>query len=463
MKTSVRFRIQSTCAKLRPTVACRRLDGRTATCGAEGATAPETLRPQGPSSRNKTLERDASRIRRRDNDLRRTDRGGITAWGNLRPTDAEGDEMTDLLHTPLYAFHIENGAKMVPFAGYDMPVQYAAGVMKEHNQTRESAGLFDVSHMGQVIVRGADYISAAKALEALIPVDILDLDEGRQRYGFFTNDAGGINDDLMLANRGDHVFVVVNAACKRGDIAHMTAKMPKGVTVTEITDRALLALQGPRAEDALASLNPAVREMNFMDVATVDLNGAECWISRSGYTGEDGYEISVPNDATVALASALLAHEAVELIGLGARDSLRLEAGLCLYGHDVDETVTPSQAALTWAIQKVRRTGGARAGGFPGANVVLDEIAHGAPRKRIGLLPEGRAPMREGVALFTDQTSTSPIGKITSGGFGPTVGSPVAMGYLPAGYDGPIFGELRGKRLPLTRAKLPFTPANFKR
>tara|TARA_R110002051_G_scaffold70726_7_gene127291 strand:- start:30267 stop:31382 length:1116 start_codon:yes stop_codon:yes gene_type:complete len=371
--------------------------------------------------------------------------------------------MTDLLHTPLYAFHIENGAKMVPFAGYDMPVQYAAGVMKEHNQTRESAGLFDVSHMGQVIVRGADYISAAKALEALIPVDILDLDEGRQRYGFFTNDAGGINDDLMLANRGDHVFVVVNAACKRGDIAHMTAKMPKGVTVTEITDRALLALQGPRAEDALASLNPAVREMNFMDVATVDLNGAECWISRSGYTGEDGYEISVPNDATVALASALLAHEAVELIGLGARDSLRLEAGLCLYGHDVDETVTPSQAALTWAIQKVRRTGGARAGGFPGANVVLDEIAHGAPRKRIGLLPEGRAPMREGVALFTDQTSTSPIGKITSGGFGPTVGSPVAMGYLPAGYDGPIFGELRGKRLPLTRAKLPFTPANFKR
>lgn len=371
--------------------------------------------------------------------------------------------MSDLLHTPLHGFHVENGAKMVPFAGYDMPVQYPAGVMKEHIQTRISAGLFDVSHMGQVIVRGSDFASAATALEALIPVDIIDLGENRQRYGFFTNETGGITDDLMLANRGDHVFVVVNAACKGADIAHMTANMPAGVTVTEITDRALLALQGPRAEEALATLNPTVRGMNFMDVATVDLNGAECWVSRSGYTGEDGYEISVPNDAAVALATALLAHEAVELIGLGARDSLRLEGGLCLYGHDVDETVTPSQAALTWAIQKVRRTGGDRAGGFLGADTVLDEIANGAPRKRVGLIPEGRAPMREGVELFGDETSTTPIGKITSGGFGPTVGGPIAMGYLPKGYDGPVFGELRGKRLPLTRTKMPFTPANFKR
>lgn len=375
----------------------------------------------------------------------------------------KGGNMSDLLHTPLHGFHVENGAKMVPFAGYDMPVQYPAGVMKEHIQTRISAGLFDVSHMGQVIVRGSDFASAATALEALIPVDIIDLGENRQRYGFFTNETGGITDDLMLANRGDHVFVVVNAACKGADIAHMTANMPAGVTVTEITDRALLALQGPRAEEALATLNPTVRGMNFMDVATVDLNGAECWVSRSGYTGEDGYEISVPNDAAVALATALLAHEAVELIGLGARDSLRLEGGLCLYGHDVDETVTPSQAALTWAIQKVRRTGGDRAGGFPGADTVLDEIANGAPRKRVGLIPEGRAPMREGVELFGDETSTTPIGKITSGGFGPTVGGPIAMGYLPKGYDGPIFGELRGKRLPLTRTKMPFTPANFKR
>ncbi len=371
--------------------------------------------------------------------------------------------MSDLLHTPLHDFHVEQGAKMVPFAGYDMPVQYPLGVMREHIQTRESAGLFDVSHMGQVIVRGPDYATAALALEALIPVDTLDLAENRQRYGFFTNANGGITDDLMLANRGDHIFVVVNAACKGADIAHMTAHMPAGVTVTEITDRALLALQGPRAEEALATLNPVVRDMGFMDVATVTLNGAECWVSRSGYTGEDGFEISVPNDAAVALANALLAHEAVELIGLGARDSLRLEGGLCLYGHDVDETVTPAQAALTWAIQKVRRTGGARAGGFIGADVVLAEIANGAPRKRVGLIPEGRAPMREGVELFADETATTPLGKITSGGFGPTVGHPVAMGYLPAGHTGPVFGELRGKRLPLTLAKLPFTPANFKR
>ncbi len=412
----------------------------------------------------KTLERDAHASAEGITISGDTDRGGIDALGAIpRLFDAEGDDMTELLQTPLYDFHVENGAKMVPFAGYSMPVQYAAGVMKEHIQTRENAGLFDVSHMGQVIVRGPDYAAAATALEALIPVDILDLDANRQRYGFFTNDAGGITDDLMLANRGDHVFVVVNAACKGADIAHMTTNMPAGVTVTEITDRALLALQGPRAEEALATLNPSVRDMSFMDVETVTLNGAECWVSRSGYTGEDGYEISVANDAAVALAQALVAHEAVELIGLGARDSLRLEGGLCLYGHDVDETVTPSQAALTWAIQKVRRTGGARAGGFPGAEVILGEIANGAPRKRVGLLPEGRAPMREGVALFGDETATSPIGKITSGGFGPTVGAPIAMGYLPTGYDGPVFGELRGKRLPLTRTKMPFTPANFKR
>ncbi len=371
--------------------------------------------------------------------------------------------MTDLLHTPLHGFHVAHGAKMVPFAGYDMPVQYPLGVMKEHIHTREGAGLFDVSHMGQVIVRGADYASAASALEALIPVDILDLAQDRQRYGFFTNAQGGISDDLMLANRGDHVFVVVNAGCKRADIAYMTANMPSGVTVHEVTDRALLALQGPRAEAVLATLNPAVVDMQFMDVVTVTLNGVECWVSRSGYTGEDGYEISVPNDAVVDLAEALLAHEAVALIGLGARDSLRLESGLCLYGHDVDETVTPSQAALTWAIQKVRRSGGARAGGFPGSEIIFGEIANGAPQKRVGLLPQGRAPMREGVELFADERSSKSIGKITSGGFGPTVGYPIAMGYLPTGYDGPVFGELRGKRLPLTRAKMPFTPANFKR
>ncbi len=374
--------------------------------------------------------------------------------------------MSDLLKTPLHAFHVENGAKMVPFAGYDMPVQYPLGVMKEHTQTREAAGLFDVSHMGQVIVKGADYAAAAGALEALIPVDILGLEESRQRYGFLTNDQGGIMDDLMLANRGDHLFVVVNAGCKVDDIAHMRANLPDGVELTEITDRALLALQGPKAVDALSKLNPAVADMAFMDVATVDLNGAECWVSRSGYTGEDGYEISVPNDAAVALAAALLADDDVELIGLGARDSLRLEGGLCLYGHDIDTTTTPIEASLIWAIQKVRRAGGDRAGGYPGADVIEGQRENGVNRKRVGLLPSGRAPMREGVVLFADETSTDPIGAITSGGFGPTVGTPVAMGYVSidcAKIDTTVYGELRGKRLPLTVAKMPFTPANFKR
>ncbi|MGJ8597900.1 glycine cleavage system aminomethyltransferase GcvT [Sulfitobacter sp.] len=373
--------------------------------------------------------------------------------------------MSDLLHTPLYELHAELGAKMVPFAGYAMPVQYPLGVMKEHTQTRERAGLFDVSHMGQVIVKGADVKAAALALETLVPVDILGLGEGRQRYGFFTNEAGGITDDLMLANRGDHVFVVVNAACKAADIAHMTANL-NGVSVTEITDRALLALQGPAAEGVLSALDPRAAEMRFMDVATLTLAGAECWVSRSGYTGEDGYEISVPEAQAEELARALLAHGDVEAIGLGARDSLRLEGGLCLYGHDIDTETTPTQAALNWAVQKVRRTGGDRAGGFPGSDVILGELANGAARKRVGLLPEGRAPMREGVVLFADADSDAPIGKITSGGFGPTVGGPVAMGMLASDFttNGTVvFGELRGKRLPLTVTALPFVPANFKR
>lgn len=375
------------------------------------------------------------------------------------------DAVSELLKTPLFDLHVGLGAKMVPFAGYEMPVQYPLGVMKEHSHTREKAGLFDVSHMGQVIVRGVDYAEAALGLESLIPVDILGLGENRQRYGFFTNDAGGIMDDLMLANRGDHVFVVVNAACKGPDIAHMQANLA-GLEVTEITDRALLALQGPSAEAVLAELDPAAAGMSFMDVATLSLNGAECWVSRSGYTGEDGYEISVPNDQAVALAQKLMAHDDVEPIGLGARDSLRLEGGLCLYGHDIDESTTPIEGALNWAIQKVRRTGGDRAGGFPGANVILDQLSNGASRKRVGLKPEGRAPMREGVPLFAEAEGGEAIGTITSGGFGPTVQGPVAMGYLPtehAAIGTTVYGELRGKRLPLTVAKLPFTPANFKR
>ncbi|WP_415402951.1 glycine cleavage system aminomethyltransferase GcvT [Tateyamaria sp. SN3-11] len=374
--------------------------------------------------------------------------------------------MSDLKQTPLHALHLALGAKMVPFAGYDMPVQYALGVMKEHLHTRAKAGLFDVSHMGQVIIQGRTYEAAARGLETLIPVDVLGLADNRQRYGVFTNADGGIEDDLMLANRGDHVFAVVNAACKAADIARMKDALEPDVTVTEITNRALLALQGPAAEQVLSTLNARVADMAFMDVASVDVQGVEAWISRSGYTGEDGYEISVPADAAEAIAKTLLDHPDVAPIGLGARDSLRLEAGLCLYGHDIDATTTPVEAGLTWAIQKVRRADGARAGGFPGAARTLEQMAHGAARKRVGLRPTGRAPMREGVALFASEDATDTIGAITSGGFGPTIGGPVAMGYVGVDHarlGTPLFGELRGKRHPLTVAQLPFTPANFKR
>ena len=294
--------------------------------------------------------------------------------------------MADLRQTPLYDMHLELGAKMVPFAGYDMPVQYPLGVMKEHLHCRAGAGLFDVSHMGQVILRGA---GAAAGLEALIPQDVIGLEDGRQRYGFFTNAAGGIEDDLMFANRGDHLFLVVNAGCKEADVARLRAALEPDVTVEYIEDRALLALQGPAAETALAKLAPEVADMRFMDVATVTLNGVECWVSRSGYTGEDGYEISVPEEAAVALARALLANEQVEPIGLGARDSLRLEAGLCLYGHDIDAATSPVEAALTWGIQKVRRAGGERAGGFEGADVILAQLAEGVARKRVASCQKG--------------------------------------------------------------------------
>ena len=373
--------------------------------------------------------------------------------------------MSDLLRTPLHDLHISLGAKMVEFAGYSMPVQYPMGVMQEHTHTREKAGLFDVSHMGQVIIKGPDFQSAAQALETLIPVDIMGLALNRQRYGFFTNDAGGIMDDLMLANRGDHILVVVNAACKSDDIAHLKANL-SDCAVSEITDRALLAIQGPASAAVLAALDPAAAEMRFMDVAVLSLDGVACWVSRSGYTGEDGYEISVPAHQATALAERLLAHPDVAPIGLGARDSLRLEAGLCLYGHDIDTLTTPTQAALNWAIQNVRRRDGAREGGFPGAPVILDELQVGAECKRVGLLPEGRAPMREGVTLFAGIDDAAPIGQITSGGFGPTVGRPIAMGYVPVAHaqNGTIiYGELRGKRLPLTVVALPFTPHNFKR
>lgn len=374
--------------------------------------------------------------------------------------------MTDLLNTPLHALHVEMGGKMVGFAGYEMPVQYPSGIMAEHVHTRTRAGLFDVSHMGQVILSGAPMAEIAAAFERLVPMDVVGLPKGRQRYGLFLNAAGGILDDLMFANRGDHLYVVVNAACKADDIARMKAELEPAVTVTEVTDRALLALQGPEAETALMVLNGAVADMNFMDVRTVMLDGVACWVSRSGYTGEDGFEISVPARHAEAIARLLLSHDDVMPIGLGARDSLRLEAGLCLYGHDIDATTLPAEAGLTWAIQKVRRTGGDRAGGFPGAAAVLRQIDEKPTRRRVGLRPEGRAPMREGVALFAAAEGGEQIGTITSGGFGPTVGGPVAMGYVPADLaaaDTLIYGELRGKRLPLHVTKLPFVAANFKR
>jgi aminomethyltransferase len=372
----------------------------------------------------------------------------------------------ELKRTPLHALHIRQGAKMVPFAGYDMPVSYPLGVMQEHLHTRAAAGLFDVSHMGQVVLRARAPETAQRALERLIPQDVLGLREGRQRYGFFTNDAGGIADDLMVANRGDHLFLVVNAACKAADIARLRAALEPEVTVKEITGRALLALQGPQAEAVLAEHHPDFAAMRFMDVATLPLAGAEVWVSRSGYTGEDGFEISVPEAAAEEVARALLADARVEMIGLGARDSLRLEAGLCLYGQDIDSATTPLAARLGWAIQKVRRPGGARVGGYPGADVLEAAFAAGAAEARVGLRPQGRAPMRAGVALYADAEAVAPVGRITSGGFGPSVGGPVAMGLVAAAQAAPgttLFGELRGKRLPVDVVSLPFVAANFKR
>ncbi|MCR9151108.1 MAG: glycine cleavage system aminomethyltransferase GcvT [Rhodobacteraceae bacterium] len=374
--------------------------------------------------------------------------------------------MADLLRTPVHGLHLRLGARMVPFAGYEMPVQYPMGVMKEHLYCRAAAGWFDVSHMGQVILSApGGAAEAAAALEALVPVDLAGLAEGRQRYALFTDAAGGILDDLMVTNKGDHLLLVVNAACKAADIAHLRAHLPDGVTVTEQADRALFALQGPGAEAALAALVPGVETMRFMDHREALWRGVTLWLSRSGYTGEDGFEISVPADRAETLAEALLAQDGVAAIGLGARDSLRLEAGLCLYGHDIDTTTSPVEADLAWAIQKARRAGGARAGGFPGAERILRELAEGPVRRRMGLRPEGRAPMREGTAIFDAPEGGAPIGTVTSGGFGPSVEAPVAMAYLPAGLapGATVWGEVRGKRLPATVAALPFHPARYKR
>ncbi|RMF34511.1 MAG: glycine cleavage system aminomethyltransferase GcvT [Alphaproteobacteria bacterium] len=371
------------------------------------------------------------------------------------------DEAGTLLQTPLAGLHAELGGKMVGFAGYALPVQYPAGVLKEHLHCRASAALFDVSHMGQIVLEGAE---AAEALESLVPVDVLGLKPGRQRYAMFTNADGGILDDLMVANLGERLFLVVNAACKAADFAHLQAHL--GQAAQWLPDRALIALQGPKAGAALARHAPGVTALRFMDVAEMTIAGADCIVSRSGYTGEDGFEISVPAGAAEALARALIGEPEVEPAGLGARDSLRLEAGLCLYGSDIDTTTSPVEANLAWAIQKVRRRGGAREGGFPGAERILRELETGPARLRVGLKPEGRAPVRAHAPLFDREDAAEAVGAVTSGGFAPSLGAPVAMGYLPAAMaenDTRIFAELRGRRVPMRVCPMPFHPTSYKR
>ncbi|MBV8604873.1 MAG: glycine cleavage system aminomethyltransferase GcvT [Pelomonas sp.] len=368
-------------------------------------------------------------------------------------------ETTPLHKTPLHALHLELGAKMVPFAGYDMPVQYPSGVMAEHKHTRAQAGLFDVSHMGQVLLVGP---GAAAALETLVPVDIVDLGLDKQRYALFTNDAGGILDDLMVCHRDDGLFVVVNAGCRDQDIAHMQTHLAGRCEVRPLPERALLALQGPAAVTALARLNPGVAALTFMTGGFFELDGIPVYLTRSGYTGEDGFEISVHQDQAVALARKLLAQPEVKPIGLGARDSLRLEAGLCLYGHDIDTTTTPVEAALTWAIQKVRRAGGARAGGYPGAAVIDAQLAGGAARKRVGLVGSERMPVREGAAVVT--ADGTEVGRVCSGTLGPTVNKPVALAYVAAEFakaGTELFAIVRDKRTPMTVSATPFTPNNY--
>ena len=368
-----------------------------------------------------------------------------------------------LLKTPLHALHLELGARMVPFAGYDMPVQYPLGVMKEHLHTREQAGLFDVSHMGQIRLTGAN---AAKALETLVPVDIIDLPVGMQRYAMFTNDQGGILDDLMVANLGnDELFLVVNAACKDQDLAHLRQHIGEHCQIEPLfEERALLALQGPAAVKVLARLAPEVTKMTFMQFAPLRLLGVECYVSRSGYTGEDGFEISVPAANAESLARSLLAETEVAAIGLGARDSLRLEAGLCLYGHDMNSETTPIEASLLWAISKVRRADGERAGGFPGADRIFTQQQTGICRKRVGLLPQERTPVREGAEIVDDHGTV--IGTVCSGGFGPSLGGPLAMGYLDTAFtalDSEVSALVRGKKVPLRVSKMPFVPQRYYR
>ena len=356
----------------------------------------------------------------------------------------------NLLHTPLHALHLEMGAKMVPFAGYEMPVHFQVGILGEHVHTRSNAGLFDVSHMGQVMLRGD---GAAEALETLVPGDIAGLPMGRIRYTQFTNDDGGILDDILVTRVDDGLFVVVNAGCKNADIARMREKLPPGIEVDVLGDVALIALQGPAAESVLSRHAPGISSLAFMSSAAFEVAGVQATVSRAGYTGEDGFEISVDAAEADAIARGLLAEPEVLSVGLGARDSLRLEAGFCLYGHDIDTTTSPVEAALEWSISKRRREDG----GFPGVAVIQQQLRDGATRRRVGICPDGRAPAREHTEL-TDLEGDH-IGEITSGGFGPSAGKPIAMGYVKLDHvkaGTPVKAMVRGKALAATVTKLPF-------
>jgi aminomethyltransferase len=366
-----------------------------------------------------------------------------------------------LLRTPLYELHLELGAKMVPFGGYAMPVQYPKGILAEHRHTRSAAGLFDVSHMGQVLLRGAD---AAAALESLVPVDVLDLPVFKQRYALFTNASGGLLDDLMVTRRPKDLFLVVNAGCKTQDIAHLQAHIGQRCEVQPLPDYALLALQGPLAVDVLSRLNPQVAELRFMTGGFFTLDGIDTFLTRSGYTGEDGFEISVTAEHAPALARRLLAEPELAPIGLGARDTLRLEAGLCLYGHDITPQTTPIEAGLNWAIQSVRRSGGARAGGYPGYEVIDAQLAQGPRRKRVGLINPDRMPVREGAKLLN--AAGQDIGQVTSGSLGPSLNHALALGYVEAASSAlgtVVYAQVRDKRVPMTVSALPFVPNRYKR
>ncbi len=386
-------------------------------------------------------------------------------WFQFAPQEnrLSATEATGLLTTPLNALHLELGARMVPFAGYSMPVQYPTGLMAEHLHTRSAAGLFDVSHMGQLRLVGDD---AAAAFETLMPVDVVGLPVGKQRYGLLLTDEGTIIDDLMFFNRGEDLFVIVNGACKAGDIAHIQARIGARCDVIPMPERALLALQGPQAVAALSRLVPGVEKLVFMTGAGFTWNGADLFITRSGYTGEDGFEISVPNESAEALARALLAMTEVKPVGLGARNSLRLEAGLCLYGNDIDTTTTPVEASLNWAIQKVRRLGGARAGGFPGAGTVLAQLdgAMRLERQRVGLVATERVPVREHVKLENLDGQT--VGEVTSGLLSPTLNQPVALAYVQPDYAAAgteLFAMVRGKPVPMVVTPTPFVPTRYHR